>query len=40
MNRIYETKWICTYAMNFFPFDTQKCAMVVTPTAELGDFIR
>ena len=40
INRIYETRWICNYAMNFFPFDTQKCAMVLTPTEELGKFIR
>jgi len=26
--------------MNFFPFDTQKCIMVLTPTEELGDFVK
>ena len=40
INRIFETKWICTYAMNFFLFDTQKCLMVVTPTEELADFVQ
>ena len=40
INRIYEIAWICTYAMNFFPFDTQKCIMVLTPTEELGDFVK
>merc|ERR1711915_138776 len=40
MKRIYETKWICTYAMDFFPFDTQKCIMVVTTTEELANFVQ
>ena len=39
-NRIFETKWICTYAMNVYPFDTQKCLMVFTPTEELADFVK
>ena len=39
INRIYDTEWICTYDMAWYPFDTQKCSMVFTTTGETGNFV-
>ena len=40
MYRIYETKWICDYQMNWYPFDTQKCQMNFSVTKDLDKFIK
>jgi len=31
MKRIYSVKWICSYNMQWFPFDTQVCTMEFRP---------
>jgi len=32
INRVYSTKWLCSYDMLFYPFDTQSCYMLLTPS--------
>ena len=39
INRIYNTEWICTYDMAWYPFDTQTCSMIFTTTGETGNFV-
>ena len=39
LSRVYEESWICDYAMNWFPFDTQKCSMVFTATKQMMSFL-
>ena len=39
ISRVYEERWICDYAMNWFPFDTQTCSMTFTATKEMNAFI-
>ena len=39
MSRVYETEWICDYQMNWYPFDTQVCSMVISVSEDLNDFI-
>ena len=31
MKRIYSVKWICSYSMQWYPFDTQSCSMEFRP---------
>ena len=37
--RIYEIEWICNYQIQWYPFDTQRCSMVFSPTSEIADFV-
>ena len=37
--RIYEIEWICNYQIQWYPFDTQRCYMVFSPTSEISDFV-
>ena len=39
INRVYETEWICTYNMAWYPFDTQTCSMILITTGETGNFV-
>jgi len=32
ITRVYSTKWLCSYDMLFYPFDTQSCSMLLTPS--------
>ena len=38
-SRVYEERWICDYAMNWFPFDTQTCSMTFAATKQMNSFI-
>ena len=39
ISRVYEERWICDYAMNWYPFDSQKCFMTFTATKEMNAFL-
>ena len=38
-SRFYQTQFICTYNMAWYPFDTQSCSMVFVVDASYEDFI-
>ena len=32
ISRVYSTKWLCTYDMLYYPFDTQRCSLLLVPS--------
>ena len=40
MKRIYSVKWICSYNMQWFPFDTQSCTMEFRPEGNSDAYIK
>ena len=39
MSRVHSTKWLCTFQMAWYPFDTQVCTLEFAPTANLGNYL-
>lgn len=33
ISRVYSTKWLCSYNMLYYPFDTQTCSLLLAPSA-------
>jgi hypothetical protein len=40
MKRIYNIKWICSFNMQWFPFDTQSCTMEFKPEGNSASTIK
>ncbi len=38
--RVYSTRFLCDFDMRFYPFDRQKCSVVIVPKGNSGHFIR
>ena len=34
ISRVYSTKWLCSYNMLYYPFDTQTCSLLLAPSAD------
>ena len=40
ISRVYSTEWLCNYEMINYPFDTQHCPMILTPTGISKTFLK
>ena len=39
ITRVYSTKWLCSYNMLYYPFDTQTCPLIMEPSGNSKTFL-
>ena len=39
ITRNYDIQWVCNYDVRWYPFDTQRCKMILVSTKAIEDFV-
>ena len=40
MSRVHSTKWLCSFQMAWYPFDTQVCTLEFAPSGNLANYLQ